>query len=125
MKARIRENVMADPMEELRATVARLKRESDDLVRKVDALRHSDTRASQDTPLTDEQMLLLIDRAIVEFEREPKRPPHVTQAVAADMLGLSRATVGKLVRTGELRLNGVGRIPIGQIDLFRARTKNK
>ncbi|WP_233623296.1 DNA-binding protein [Burkholderia seminalis] len=116
---------MADPMEELRATAARLKRESDDLVRKVDALRHTDTHARRDTPLTDEQMLLLIDRAIAEFEREPKRPPHVTQAGAADMLGLSRATVGKLVRTGELRLNGVGRIPIGQIDLFRARTKNK
>ncbi|MCA3924141.1 MAG: hypothetical protein IOC37_36135, partial [Burkholderia sp.] len=59
---------MTDPMDELRATAARLKRESDELVRKVDALRHSDTRARRDTPLTDEQMLLLIDRAIVEFE---------------------------------------------------------
>lgn len=116
---------MADPMEELRATAARLKRESEDLVRKVDALRHTDTRARQDPALTDKQMLLLIKRAIVEFERETKRPPHVTQAQAADMLGLSSATVGKLVRTGELRLNGYGRIPIGQIDMFLARTKNK
>ncbi|HDR9878285.1 TPA: DNA-binding protein [Burkholderia cenocepacia] len=65
-------------------------------------------------------MLSLIHRAIVEFEREPKRPTHVTQMQAADMLGLSRATVGKLVRTGELRLNGCGRIPIEEIDWFRA-----
>ncbi|WP_279608356.1 hypothetical protein [Burkholderia contaminans] len=36
--------------------------------------------ARQDAPLTDEQVLLLIQRAIVEFERDPKRPPHVTQA---------------------------------------------
>ncbi len=41
------------------------------------------------------------------------------------MLGLSRATAGKLVRTGELRLNGCGRIPVGQIDMFLARTKMK
>ncbi|MDF0500845.1 helix-turn-helix domain-containing protein [Burkholderia cenocepacia] len=114
---------MADPMEELRATAARLKCESEELMRKVDAIRHTGARSLRGTPLTDEQMLLLIDRAIAEFERQPKRPPHLTQAQAADMLGLSRATVGKLVRSGELRLNGVGRIPIGQIDMFLARTK--
>ncbi|WP_321880721.1 hypothetical protein [Burkholderia cepacia] len=35
---------MADPMEELRAAAARLKRESDELVRKVDALpRHRES----------------------------------------------------------------------------------
>ncbi|WP_249209356.1 DNA-binding protein [Burkholderia cenocepacia] len=114
---------MADPMEELRAAAARLKRESDELVRKVDAIpRH---RESSGSSLSEEQILQIARRAVQLFEQQPPRPPHVTQAVAADMLGLSRATVGKLVRTGELRLNGVGRIPIGQIDLFRARTKNK
>lgn len=44
------------------------------------------------------------------------RPPHVTQSQAADMLGISRWTVAKMVESGQLRLNGCGRIPIGQID---------
>lgn len=114
---------MPDPMEELRATAARLKRESDELVRKVDALpRH---RENTNVQLSEEQILQIAQRAVHLFEQQPPRPVHVTQSEAADMLGLSRATVGKLVRTGELRLNGVGRIPIGQIDMFLARTKMK
>ncbi|WP_258180430.1 helix-turn-helix domain-containing protein [Burkholderia multivorans] len=114
---------MADPMEELRATAARLKRESDELVRKIDALpRH---RESSGSSLSEEQILNIAHRAVHLFEQQPPRPVHVTQTEAADMLGLSGATVGKLVRTGELRLNGCGRIPIGQIDMFLARAKMK
>ncbi|WP_257127199.1 helix-turn-helix domain-containing protein [Burkholderia sp. ABCPW 11] len=114
---------MADPMEELRATAARLKRESDDLVRKVDALpRH---RESSGGSLSAEQILQIARRAVQLFEQQPPRPVHVTQAQAADMLGITARTVHTLVRTGKLKLNGVGRIPIGQIDLFLARTKNK
>ncbi|KVS37473.1 hypothetical protein WK36_07965 [Burkholderia cepacia] len=75
--------------------------------------------------MSEEQILQIARRAVQLFEQQPPRPVHVTQGQAADMLGLSRATVGKLVRTGELRLNGCGRIPVGQIDLFLARTKNK
>ncbi|AQW32857.1 helix-turn-helix domain-containing protein (plasmid) [Ralstonia syzygii subsp. celebesensis] len=44
------------------------------------------------------------------------RPPHVTQVQAAEMLGISRWTVAKMVESGQLRLNGCGRIPIEQID---------
>ena len=44
------------------------------------------------------------------------RPPHVTQAQAAEMLGLSAPTVRRLVRSGVLRLNRAGMIPIGEID---------
>ncbi|MBY4768945.1 helix-turn-helix domain-containing protein [Burkholderia ambifaria] len=75
--------------------------------------------------MTEEQVLLIAKRAVDLFEKQPKRPLHVTQSQAAEMLGLSPATIGKLVRTGKLRLNGCGRIPIGQIDMFLARTKNK
>ncbi|WP_244105434.1 helix-turn-helix domain-containing protein [Burkholderia cepacia] len=114
---------MADPMEELRATAARLKRESDELVRKVDALPRR--RESSGSSLSEEQILNIARRAVHLFEQQAVRPVHVTQAEAADMLGLSRATLGKLVRTGELRLNGCGRIPIGQIDMFLARAKMK
>lgn len=48
------------------------------------------------------------------------RPPHVTQGQAAEMLGISRWTVAKMVESGQLRLNGCGRIPIGQIDKLLA-----
>ena len=44
------------------------------------------------------------------------RPPHVTQAQAAEMLGLSAPTVRRLVRSGVLRLNRAGMIPIGDLD---------
>jgi excisionase family DNA binding protein len=35
---------------------------------------------------------------------------------AAEMLGISRHTVSKMVHTGKLRLNGCGLIPISQVD---------
>lgn len=44
------------------------------------------------------------------------RPAHVNQVQAAEMLGLSATTVGKLVRTGKLKLNGCGLVPITEID---------
>jgi excisionase family DNA binding protein len=44
------------------------------------------------------------------------RPPHVTQAQAAEMLNLSRATISRMVRAGTFRLNKAGLIPIAQID---------
>ncbi|MBJ9593688.1 helix-turn-helix domain-containing protein [Burkholderia seminalis] len=75
--------------------------------------------------MSEEQILNIAQKAVHLFEQQPPRPVHVTQAVAADMLGLSATTVGKMVRTGVLKLNGCGRIPIAQIDLFLARTKMK
>ncbi|KVD48718.1 hypothetical protein WS61_07745 [Burkholderia sp. ABCPW 11] len=75
--------------------------------------------------MSAEQILQIARRAVQLFEQQPPRPVHVTQAQAADMLGITARTVHTLVRTGKLKLNGVGRIPIGQIDLFLARTKNK
>ncbi|WP_321884635.1 helix-turn-helix domain-containing protein [Burkholderia cenocepacia] len=114
---------MADPMEELRATAARLKRESDELVRRVDALpRH---RESVGVSLSEEQILQIAQRAVDLFKQESPRPVHVTQAQAAEMLGLTARTVHTLVRTGKLKLNGIGRIPISEIDMLLARTRDK
>lgn len=48
------------------------------------------------------------------------RPHHVNQKQAAEMLGISHVTVGKLVRAGTLKLNACGLIPIEQIDLARS-----
>lgn len=54
--------------------------------------------------------------AVRIYAESHPRPPHVTQRQAAEMLGLSAPTISKLVRTGKLRLNGAGLIPISQID---------
>lgn len=54
--------------------------------------------------------------AVRLYAESHPRPPHVTQAQAAEMLGLSRPTVGKMVRAGVLRLNSCGLIPIMQVD---------
>lgn len=60
--------------------------------------------------------LEIATRAVMLYAETHPRPPHVTQKQAAEMLGLSAPTVGKLVRTGRLKLNGAGLIPISQID---------
>ena len=44
------------------------------------------------------------------------RPAHVTQVQAAEMIGISRETIRKMIRTGKLRMNAVGMIPIIEID---------
>jgi excisionase family DNA binding protein len=48
-------------------------------------------------------------------ERHP-RPCQVTITQAAEMLGLSRHTVSKMVKAGQFKLNKCGLIPIEQID---------
>ena len=62
-----------------------------------------------------EQLEIAIQAVKLYAETHP-RPPHVTQKQAATMLGLSAPTVSRLVKTGRLKLNGVGLIPIAQID---------
>jgi excisionase family DNA binding protein len=111
---------MVDPVDELRAAAARLKRDIEDLVRKIEELPRSDIG---DTERTEEEMLLIASRAIDAFETRPRRPVHVTIKQAAEMLGLSRHTVSKMLTTGELRYNRCGRIPIEQIDMALARSK--
>ena len=44
------------------------------------------------------------------------RPPHVTQIQAAAMLNVSGATVSRMVKSGRLKLNKFGMIPIGEVD---------
>lgn len=44
------------------------------------------------------------------------RPFQVTQGQAAEILGVSRATVSKMVKSGTFTLNKCGMIPISQID---------
>ncbi len=55
-------------------------------------------------------------KAVEIYAAKHPRPPHVTQAQAAEMLGVSRATISRMVRAGTLKRNKVGMIPIAQID---------
>ncbi|WP_244102783.1 helix-turn-helix domain-containing protein [Burkholderia ambifaria] len=55
-------------------------------------------------------------RAVQLYAETHPRPPHVTQMQAAEMLGISRWTVSKMVKAGDLKLNKCGQIPIEEID---------
>jgi excisionase family DNA binding protein len=57
-----------------------------------------------------------IIKAIELYAARHPRPPQVTIGQAAEMLGLSRWTVSKMVEHGTLKLNKCGRIPIEQVD---------
>lgn len=60
--------------------------------------------------------LEIATKAVRLYAETHPRPIHVTQKQAAEMLGISAPTVGKMVRSGTFRLNGAGLIPISQID---------
>lgn len=58
----------------------------------------------------------IVDLAIKRFAERHPRPVQVTITQAAEMLGLSRHTVSKMVRAGQFKLNRCGLIPIEQVD---------
>jgi hypothetical protein len=66
--------------------------------------------------VSERDTLKIALRAVQIYAERHPRPIQVTQAQAAEMLHLSAQTVNKLVRTGALRLNKCGRIPIEQVD---------
>jgi len=55
-------------------------------------------------------------KALELYAARHPRPPHVTIKQAAEMLGLSRNTVSKMLHTGQFKLNRCGLIPIEQVD---------
>ncbi|MDR1648306.1 MAG: helix-turn-helix domain-containing protein [Zoogloeaceae bacterium] len=44
------------------------------------------------------------------------RPAHVNQKQAAEMLGVSPPTLAKLIKSGALKFNKCGLIPVTEID---------
>jgi len=58
----------------------------------------------------------IVDLAIKRYAERKPRPSHVNILQAAEMLGLSRWTVSKMVKMGTFKLNKCGLIPIEQID---------
>jgi DNA-binding transcriptional regulator LsrR (DeoR family) len=58
----------------------------------------------------------IAERAVQLYAGRHPRPVQVTIGQAAEMLGLSRWTVSKMLRTGQFKLNKCGLIPIEQVD---------
>lgn len=65
------------------------------------------------------EVISLARRAVQLYAETHPRPTHVTQMQAAEMLGISRWTVSKMVKAGDLKLNRCGLIPIEEIDKAR------
>lgn len=55
-------------------------------------------------------------KAVKAYAETHPRPPQITQTQAAEILGLSRPTVSRLVKSGTIKLNKLGMIPITEID---------
>lgn len=60
-----------------------------------------------------------LERAFEFYAARRPRPTQVTIGQAAEMLGLSRWTVSKMLRAGQFKLNKCGLIPIEQVDAAR------
>lgn len=58
-------------------------------------------------------------RAVQLYAETHPRPTQVSQAQAAEMLGVSTRTVRNYIAGGKLKLNGRGQIPIEAIDKIR------
>ncbi len=64
-------------------------------------------------------------REIVRLTMELRpRPSQVNISQAAEMLGLSRPTVRKLISHGNIRTNACGLIPVSEIDRALAIAQN-
>lgn len=55
-------------------------------------------------------------KAVQIYAEGHPRPSQVTQDQAAEMVGVSRATIHRMVKAGQLKLNKFGRIPTSEID---------
>lgn len=60
--------------------------------------------------------LAIAKMAVQLYAESHPRPTSVTQDQAAEMAGVSRMTIHRLVRAGKLKLNGLGRIPTAEVD---------
>lgn len=55
-------------------------------------------------------------KAVQIYAESHPRPSQVTQDQAAEMVGVSPATISRMVKAGALKLNKFGRIPVSEID---------
>ncbi|MGF6600354.1 uncharacterized protein YmfQ (DUF2313 family) [Paraburkholderia sp. GAS448] len=55
-------------------------------------------------------------RAVQLYAESRPRPSQVTMTQAGEMLGLTRQTISKMVKAGQMKLNRCGLISIEQVD---------
>jgi excisionase family DNA binding protein len=82
----------------------------------VERVRPSEPPKYHASAVIESDVLRIAARAVQIYAEKHPRPPHVTIKQAAEMLGLSRNTVSKMVHTGMFKLNMCGLIPIEQVD---------
>lgn len=62
------------------------------------------------------QPIDLAIKAVQIYAETHPRPAQVTQTQAAEMLGISRPTLTRMIKAGTVRLNSCGLVPITEID---------
>lgn len=73
--------------------------------------------APNSRPAADQEFALQVAfLAVRHYAETHPRPLQVNQGQAAEMLGVSTATVRKMLRFGSMKLNACGLIPITEID---------
>lgn len=65
-------------------------------------------------------VLEIATKAVQLYAETHPRPIHVNQVQAAEMIGKSIPTVAKLIKSGSIKLNAAGLIPISEIDRFNS-----
>jgi predicted DNA-binding protein (UPF0251 family) len=103
-------------LDDLHAKISLIQENCDEAIKALNIIARA--RSSEPTPdkLAAEWAEKIARRAVQLYAERHPRPPQVTQIQAAEMLGISRWTVAKMVQSGQLRLNKCGMIPIEQID---------
>ena len=90
-------------------------------IKKLLAQLESDVSGSKNIAATDRERLVEVAFfAVRHYAETHPRPLHVTQKQAGEMLGLSSATISKLLKFGKIKLNATGQIPITEIDRLLA-----
>jgi hypothetical protein len=62
------------------------------------------------------EVLEVATKAVQLYAESHPRPLQVNISQAADMLGISRKTLSGRIKSGWIRMNALGMIPIGEID---------
>lgn len=83
-------------------------------------IAHGPASSNAAVIFNEAEALKIALKAVQLYAEQHPRPPHVTMSQAAEMLHLSRSTVSKIMRTGKLRYNACGLIPIEQVDQLLA-----
>lgn len=64
----------------------------------------------------NQKLIQIAAKAVQLYAETHPRPAQITQTQAAEMLGISRPTLSRMVKAGTIKLNACGLIPITEID---------